>query len=194
MPPIRLASEESVALVVVRGLFGGIVVFSLLVLLLLGVLPRTGWYRPMTVLSGSMQPSFHAGDLVIVRPKATGDVRVGDVITYNIPVADHHVESHRIVDILRRSDNRLVFRTKGDANNAVDPWTAAVEARRLWIVSFSLRWFGWPIVWMRDPLVHKLAIYGGAGLAALLKLISIWRPRRAKQQPSPQSASDAPAG
>ncbi len=187
---VRRAPEESLAHVVVRGLFGGIAVFSVLVLIFLGLLPRFGWYRPMTVLSGSMEPSFYPGDLVIVRPKATGDVKVGDVITYNVPVGDHHVESHRVVDILRQADDRLVFRTKGDANNAVDPWTAVVETKQVWTVAFPLRWFGWPIHWLRDPLVHKLAIFGGTGLAALLKLISIWRPRRRKAQPA-QGTEDA---
>jgi signal peptidase I len=34
----------------------------------LGLLPRTGWYRPVTVLSGSMQPAFSPGDMVVVTP------------------------------------------------------------------------------------------------------------------------------
>ncbi len=189
---VRRTPDESVAHVVLRGVLGGVVTFSVLVLLFLGLLPRTGWYRPMTVLSGSMSPSFRAGDLVIVRPKATKDIRVGDVITYNIPVGDRHVQSHRIVHILRQSDRRLVFRTKGDSNDAIDPWTAVVDTKQVWVVWFPLRWFGWPIVWLRDPLVHHLAVYGGAALAALLKLISIWRPRRTRREP-PRRASDAPA-
>jgi signal peptidase len=188
---IRRTPDESLTHVVVRGLFGGFAVFSVLVLVFLGLLPRLGWYRPMTVLSGSMEPSFYPGDLVIVRPKATRDVKVGDVITYNVPVGDHHVESHRIVDILSNTDGKLVFRTQGDANNAVDPWTAVVETPKVWTVAFPLRWFGWPIHWLRDPLVHRIAIFGGTGIAVLLKLISIWRPRRHREQPA-QSAENAP--
>ena len=36
-------------------------VVALAALVGFGLLPRTGWYRPVTVLSGSMQPAFAPG-------------------------------------------------------------------------------------------------------------------------------------
>ena len=42
---------------------------ALTLFLTLGVLPRLGLYRPVTVLSGSMRPTFSPGDMVIVTPR-----------------------------------------------------------------------------------------------------------------------------
>ena len=94
-------------------------VLAVAVLVGLGLLPRTGWYRPVTVLSGSMRPAFAPGDMVVVTPEPVSTVRVGQVISYRIPVGDHHVQSHRVIAVLRR-DGRVSVRTKGDANATGD--------------------------------------------------------------------------
>src|SRR6266702_7034435 len=81
----------------------GIAAFVALVVFVgIGLLPRTGWYRVETVLSGSMRPDFAPGDMIVVTPESTNDIRVGQVITYAIPVGDHHVETHRVAKILQR--------------------------------------------------------------------------------------------
>ena len=61
----------------------------------------------------SMQPNFHTGDLVLVRPRST--YRVGDVVAYNNHMLGT-VVLHRIVG---RDGAR--YRFKGDNNNFVDP-------------------------------------------------------------------------
>src|SRR5438094_4630742 len=103
-----------------RAAVTSMVISSCAVLLFIGVLPRTGAYRTLTVLSGSMRPAFSPGDVVVAKPESTGAVKIGDVLVYQIPVADHHVESHRITKILSRDP--LTVQTKGDANNGADPW------------------------------------------------------------------------
>jgi signal peptidase I len=60
----------------------------------------------------SMQPRFHAGDLVLVRGQS--DYRVGQIVAYNSDVF-HTVVLHRII---ARDGSRYVF--KGDNNNFVD--------------------------------------------------------------------------
>jgi signal peptidase I len=47
---------------------GALVTVVAVVFVGIAVLPRLGLYRPLTVLSGSMRPTFDPGDLVIVRP------------------------------------------------------------------------------------------------------------------------------
>src|ERR687888_40925 len=101
---------------------GGLLL-ALIALVGLALLPRTGWYRPVTVLSGSMKPAFSPGDMVVLTPEPLRDVRIGQVISYRIPVGDHHVQTHRVIQIIRGGANPVV-RTKGDANNAPDPWNA----------------------------------------------------------------------
>src|SRR5438132_7319626 len=93
------------------------VVVAVAALVGIGLAPRLGFYRPLTVLSGSMRPAFVPGDVVIVTPERLRDVRVGQVITYAIPVGDRHVETHRVILVLRAGEHPAVI-TKGVANAA----------------------------------------------------------------------------
>ena len=75
------------------------------VLVVVAAGPRFGLYRIETVLSGSMQPTLNPGDLIVVTPEPASDVKVGQVISYQIPIGDHHVESHRIVRVISGSSS-----------------------------------------------------------------------------------------
>ena len=172
-----------------RWTVGAISIFAGAALLFLGILPHTGLYRTMTVLSGSMRPAFGAGDLVITTQKPINQVHVGDVLVYHIPIGDRHVESHRIVQILRRTP-QLVVRTKGDANKAIDPWTARLNGSSVWTVSGSIPYAGWSIVWLRTPLLHKLTLVLAPALAVLLLLQLIWRQREEDAQAPPLLLSE----
>jgi signal peptidase I len=72
-------------------------------------------YKPLTILSNSMQPTFNAGDIILVnvdiKPKE------GDVITYKHP--DGVLVTHRAVRTFEK-DGTTFFETKGDNNQQVD--------------------------------------------------------------------------
>lgn len=140
----------------------------------LGLLPRTGWYKPVTVLSGSMKPAFSPGDMVIVTPEPVRDVRVGQVISYRIPVGDHHVQSHRVIKVFHQH-GAVVVQTKGDANNAPDPWKAKLHGTTAWRVRAVLPKIGWAVFWFRSPLVHLLTVLLAPLLLALVGVREIWR-------------------
>lgn len=161
-------------------------VVAVLALLGLGLLPRTGLYRPVTVLSGSMRPTFAPGDVVLVTPEPLRDVRVGQMISYRIPVGDHHVQTHRVIRIVRGGAEPVV-KTKGDANAAADPWTARLHGTTAWRVRAVLPKLGWAIFWFRSPLVHSLTVFFAPLLLALLGVIQIWR------RPEPEAIDDVSA-
>src|SRR5919201_4823270 len=73
---------------------GGLLVATV-ALVGLALLPRTGWYRPVTVLSGSMRPAFSPGDMVVLTPEPQRDVRDGQEISLRILIADDHAQTHR---------------------------------------------------------------------------------------------------
>lgn len=104
------------------------VVLAAVILLVLAliVVPRATGGVPLTVLSGSMRPTVPEGSVVIVRDVEPDDLRIGDVITYQIRSGDPTLVTHRIVGITVGGDGPT-FRTRGDANDAVDPNPVVAE-------------------------------------------------------------------
>jgi signal peptidase I len=69
-----------------------------------------GTSMPMiSVVSKSMEPNLHIGDLIIV---SSADYQIGDIIVFNVPAGKQGPIIHRI--IAKNSDG--TFQTKGDNN------------------------------------------------------------------------------
>jgi signal peptidase I len=162
-------------------------VLSLLLFAFLAIGPHTGLYRPATVLSDSMRPTFSHGDLVITTPEPLDHLRVGQVLSFRIPVGDHRVESHRIVEILA-SGLAPVVRTRGDASQAPDPWNAQLTGEKAWVVSAAVPKLGWLIIEMRDPRIRLLALFLAPALLASRLLLQIWLPGRRRAASSRRRA------
>ncbi len=96
--------------------------FALVVLIgaLAVVVPAATGSTPFTVLTGSMTPAYPPGTLIIVSPIDAKDIRLGDVVTYQIESGKPAVVTHRVVSITTSSNGDRSFHTKGDANNTVD--------------------------------------------------------------------------
>jgi signal peptidase len=123
-----------------------------------------------------MQPGIPIGAVVIVTEGSPRDVRVGQIITYKIPVDDHRVVSHRVVEIVEgEGTDTPVIRTKGDANDAPDPWLAKISSPTVWQVRYSVPGVGRGIYLLRNPAVQTGAVRVVPVVLALLWMISIWR-------------------
>lgn len=155
----------------------GLLVLAAAVLLVFGLGPHTGRYQTATVLTGSMRPHTPEGSVVFITPLASRDVRVGDVVMYRIPVEDHRVVAHRVVEVLEGGDHPVV-RTKGDANDEADPWVARLDAGPLWEVRGAVPTVGHALQALRQPAVRQLCVVALPLLLCLLWLGEIWLPRR----------------
>lgn len=95
-----------------------IAVIVTLALLLVGV--RFAGLQVFTVLSGSMEPTYHVGALIYVKKVDYKQLAVGDPITFMLD--EKTVATHRIVEVLPDAEDPEVlrFRTKGDANDVED--------------------------------------------------------------------------
>lgn len=106
------------ALVVVLVLLGLLLVVTVIV-------PRVKGYVPLTILSGSMEPSLPVGSQVFVDPvqgrsEAEDEVRTGSVITYMPYPDDPTLVTHRVVRTSYATDGSPRWRTQGDANSSPD--------------------------------------------------------------------------
>nr|WP_197981712.1 signal peptidase I [Frigoribacterium sp. CFBP 13712] len=123
------------------GLSAGLLLVVVALAVLLVIVPKATGSTPLTVLTSSMEPSLPPGTLLVVRPTSTEDVRVGDVMTYQIESGRPEVISHRVIEIVSASDGTTSFVTKGDNNSAADEKAVLpVQVRgTLW---YSVPWLG----------------------------------------------------
>jgi len=91
------------------------------VLALTLLLPVAFHGRPLTVMSGSMQPTIMTGDVVVALPVAPLDVRPGDIVSFNDPGRGGKLVTHRVRS-LRQVGGKVSFVTRGDANTGVEKW------------------------------------------------------------------------
>jgi signal peptidase I len=84
--------------------------------------------RPLTVMSGSMEPTIRTGDVVVAREIAPLDARRGDVVSFRDPERGGLLVTHRVRSISRDGD-KVTFVTKGDANNASERWRVATDEK-----------------------------------------------------------------
>jgi signal peptidase len=157
-----------------RTVFTGILVLAALVFLFLAVGPRFLGYQTSTMLTGSMSPEINAGDVVVSVKTPLSELKVGDVITYSIPIDDRRVETHRVQSIKRDDAGGTSVITKGDANPGPDPWTAVLSEDYVYTKAAVLPYLGNLIRAMRQPILQSMFLYGGSALLVVIVLTSIW--------------------
>jgi signal peptidase I len=146
----------------------------------LAVGPHVFGYRTMTMLTGSMAPTINPGDVAVATPVPVDDITVGMVVSYHIPVDDHHVVTHRVVAVQHGKDGSVTIQTKGDANNAIDPWKATLQGDTVYRVRAVIPDLGRVIEALRTPVVTTALVYGAPTLLAGWLLVAIWRPNRSE--------------
>ena len=92
----------------------------------LGLLLFLGTSSPFLIVQGtSMEPAFHAGDLLLARNIPATEIKVGDIIAFNVPTGVPQMPptaAHRVIGI-EGDKGQLVFATQGD-NSDIDPFRA----------------------------------------------------------------------
>lgn len=184
---------------ILRALLNGFSLGVLLIIVALGavtiVVPAAVGGMPLSVLTGSMRPTYPPGTLVVIKPAAPEEIGVGDVITFQIESGKPAVATHRV--IARSTDSgtgEVRFTTQGDANNTPDPeqvQTAQIRGK----VWYAIPYLGWA----------NQAIDGGTrswavpALAGALFLYAAWtfsagiRERRRTKRAA-ETAGETPSG
>ncbi len=156
-----------------RGL--GWAALAVVVLLALAVAgPLAVGDRPHTVLTGSMEPTIAAGDVVVDEQIAPTSAQVGDVVTFRDPEDQSRLITHRVRSI-RRAGSHLWFVTQGDANNTTERWRVAADGQ-LGRVVYTVPWVGHAAVLTQTPLGLALFLIVPLLLLGLDELVRIWRP------------------
>ena len=142
----------------------GLIVVALLVMGLVG----TGLtfylqgYRVYVVHTGSMEPNYLPGDVVVDGP-ASGDYHRGEVLTFLHSAESDDVVTHRVVGVTSKG----LIHTKGDANRTPDVWEIRPDQVQGKVL-FKVHGLGYLFVYLREP-------EGIASLATgVLALVLLW--------------------
>jgi signal peptidase len=144
------------------------------------VLPRAAGWSPSVVMTGSMEPRLHPGDVVLSAPATAQMVKPGQIILVTNPAQPAHLLVHRFV---RWSSTGQII-TKGDANPTEDS-TPVPPADVHGLPRLRLPYVGLGVVWLRNHDWRHLGL-------ALLVLLATWG-LLVSGPTLPETAADEPA-
>ncbi|GAB3267812.1 S24/S26 family peptidase [Arthrobacter pigmenti] len=93
------------------------------------VVPRFINAVPLAVLTGSMEPVYSPGDLVISQKVDAADIEIGDVVTFQPESGDPTLVTHRVIAKTIGGEGAATITTQGDANGAADEPIVAEQVK-----------------------------------------------------------------
>ncbi len=156
----------------------------MLAMLLFGV--RLLGLNPYSVLSGSMEPTYHTGSLIYVKKAEISALRVGDPITFMLN--EDTVATHRIIEVIPDPDNTAItrYRTQGDANEDADGGTVHCN-NIIGKPVFTIPYLGYVANYIQQPPGTYVAIAGGAVLLILIILPDLFMKEQKNREDSSNS-------
>ena len=138
---------------------------AVLAVLLVGT--RFVGLQPFTVLSGSMEPVYSAGDLIYVKEIDPFQLEEGTIITFML--SEETIATHRIVEVVPDEEDDAVirFKTKGDANESEDGGLVHYK-NVIGAPIFSVPKLGYVANFIQEPPGTYVAIAAGALILALV--------------------------
>ncbi len=158
---------------------------ALATLLLFGAAPAVLGWTPTTVMTGSMEPRIHPGDIVVARPLPQEALAAGQVLLVDDPDHGGRLRLHRLVSV---TDQGLILR--GDANSSDDSTPVATTGVR-GVGFLRIPLVGAPLVWFSERALPQLAVL----VVVLLLLVAATRLDRAlgRTAPGAEPAEPDPA-
>jgi signal peptidase len=179
--PLRIAAQPRQQARVHRGamrlassfLLAGVVLLILVVIA--GMV--LGLWRFTVISTGSMRPTLNPGDVAVLTPEHSADVRPGQIVAFHPPGEQGLTVVHRVFSV-QRVRGELVIQTKGDANNATDQWRARILGNTVWRESVKVPDVGYLSVWSGQRTVRLGLLIAIVALVVSILLGTIWRPGR----------------
>ncbi|XP_014205394.1 signal peptidase complex catalytic subunit SEC11A isoform X2 [Copidosoma floridanum] len=141
-----------------------------------GLMVVTGSESPIVVvLSGSMEPAFHRGDLLFLTNYHDESVKVGEIVVFKVNGRDIPIV-HRVIKLHEKGmqNNTIKFLTKGDNNSVDDRGLYAKD--QYWLTNKDvvgrargfLPYVGMVTIYMNEYPKFKYAILACLGIYVLI--------------------------
>ena len=153
------------------------------------LLPGLFGYQRYVITSGSMTGTYDRGSVVFDEVVPVADLQVGDAITYTPPPGSGPSGriTHRIAWIGSDKFGRRVLRTKGDANEAADPWTFTLDGATQARVASHIPYVGYVLAFLAMRQARMILIGVPALLVALAVIVGFGRDARRETAPEARS-------
>ena len=159
----------------------------------LGLVTWLGTSSPfMLVHGGSMEPTLHAGDLLLNRRVPPSEIRVGDVIAFDTPAEARQQKDlpatlvHRVVSVDGKG-GQLVFVTKGD-NSDTDRLPVPSTAVR-GVMARNLGLIGRPLMFLTNTRILLMFGMPLAAFVIVVFLVSAMTPGKQRPASAPARAT-----
>lgn len=155
-----------------------LVIAVMLAIVLVGA--RVVGLKVFSVLSGSMEPTYHVGSVIYVKSVDYTELKEGDVITFLLD--EDTVATHRIVDVVPDEEDASVirYRTKGDANVSEDG--SPVHYKNvIGTPVFTIPLLGYVFNYIQNPPGIYVAISIGAILLLLMLIPDFFTEEKSKK-------------
>jgi len=149
-------------------------VAALVIVVLVIVVPALLGLQRYVITGGSMTGAISKGSVIYSRLTPVEQLKVGDIITFHPPGHSAPV-THRIIGIDAGQDGTLVFRTKGDFNEAADPWKVSLVEPRQARYVFHIPAIGYFLAALAIRQVRMILIGLPALVIAVSLLWSLWK-------------------
>lgn len=126
------------------------VVFILFLLFVVGLTSGVFHYYSLTIGSGSMMPTIHKGDVVIVEKISKNKIstlKENDILIFE---QGNKVVVHRIVEV-QEENHVYSFKTKGDNNAHIDDWIVT-QKQVIGKAKLKIPYVGYPTVWLNERM------------------------------------------
>jgi signal peptidase len=182
----RAPAEKTLAQYLGVAVSAAVLVIVVALAALVIVLPLIVGGNALTVLTSSMAPKYPAGTLIVTKPTPIDEIKVGDVLTYQIASGSPAVISHRVITRTISTDGETTFTTKGDNNSDADPEPVReVQVKgTLWYAIPQLGWVNNALSGESRGVLVPVAAGGLFAYAAYLfasTALARWKRRRIRE-------------
>ena len=108
---------------IISKIISGVIYLMIIIAACITLLPFIAGYRPVVVLSGSMEPSYPVGSMIYYKASSFEDIKEGDAITFKL--GGGALATHRVI---QKDNENQEFTTKGDNNQTEDVQPISYEA------------------------------------------------------------------
>jgi len=119
----------------------------------------TGTMKIFIVLSESMVPVMLIGDAIIITRVAPEDIKIGDIIAFDLDKNGKTIVSHRVIDTKNNGKSEqsatIYFQTKGDNVQHKDPFI--IDSKKvIGKVVFKIPYIGYLTKFSRKPVLFLI--------------------------------------